>query len=118
MRTIIAANWKMFKTRADAASCAVDLARGLEGGLPAGREVLIFPPYTALTVVAEAVAKTPGLAVGGQNVYPESEGAFTGEISPAMLRDAGASWVLAGHSERRSLFCEDPEDGLCAGAGP
>lgn len=108
MRTIIAANWKMFKTRADAASCAVDLARGLEGGLPAGREVLIFPPYTALTVVAEAVAKTPGLAVGGQNVYPESEGAFTGEVSPAMLRDAGASWVLAGHSERRSLFCEDP----------
>lgn len=106
MRTIIAANWKMYKTRPEAASTAAALAKLLGAGPADGREVLLFAPFTCLDAVADALKEVPNVAVGGQNLYPAAEGAFTGEISPAMLKDCGAAWALTGHSERRHVLGE------------
>ena len=106
MQKIFAANWKMYKTRAQASQSAGELAKGL-GQLPAGHEVVVFAPFTSISCVADAFNGKPALSAGGQNCYPAEEGAFTGETSPAMLRDAGASWVLTGHSERRHVLGED-----------
>lgn len=106
MQKIIAANWKMYKTRAEARSTAEDLAKASAYCLPRERQVLVFPPFTAIADVAEAFAGKARLAVGGQNMHVEKEGAFTGEVSARMLLDAGASWVLTGHSERRHIMGE------------
>ena len=106
MQKIFAANWKMYKTRAQATQSATDLAKGLEH-IPAGRDVVVFSPFTSISCVAEAFKGVAALSAGGQNCYPAEEGAFTGETSPAMLLDAGATWVLAGHSERRHVMGED-----------
>ena len=108
MRTLVAANWKMNKTRAEARSTAHDLATIL-GGAPDNRDVVVFAPFTALDAAKEGLDRAPGLFLGAQNVYPAESGAFTGEISPAMLRDAGCTWVLTGHSERRHVLGESPE---------
>jgi triosephosphate isomerase len=100
---LIAGNWKMHLNVAE----SVRLAQAVAGSCRdlADREVMIAPPYTALAAVAEAVRNTPVL-VAGQNVAWEKEGAFTGEISPVMLLDAGASMAIIGHSERRHVFGE------------
>lgn len=109
MHKIIAANWKMHKTRAEAAQTAKDLVAALAQKNIKNREVLVFPPFTAIADVAAVFGGKEGLAVGGQNCYPAEEGAYTGEISPKMLRDAGASWVLTGHSERRHILGESDD---------
>lgn len=106
MQKIFAANWKMYKTRAQAAQSASDLAKGLVH-MPAGQDVVVFAPFTSISCVADAFKGVAALSAGGQNCYPAEEGAFTGETSPAMLLDAGASWVLTGHSERRHIMGED-----------
>jgi triosephosphate isomerase len=106
MTMLMAANWKMFKTRREAADCT----RGIEsriGGLPACREVVLFAPFTALAACAGALGPDARLRLGGQNCYPAAEGAFTGEISPGMLLDCACSHVLVGHSERRALLGEN-----------
>ncbi|MDR3362577.1 MAG: triose-phosphate isomerase [Desulfovibrio sp.] len=112
MQKIIAANWKMYKTRPEAAQTAGELAGALASGLPDGRSVVIFPSFTNISEVADVFVGNARVAVGGQDVYPEAEGAFTGEVSVAMLKDAGAAWVLTGHSERRHVLGEG--DGLVA----
>lgn len=109
MQKIIAANWKMYKTRPEAAQTVAELTQALAGGTPHDRLVLIFPPFTSVDVVAAAFRDKKNLAVGGQNFYPVEQGAFTGEISTAMLKNAGATWVLVGHSERRHVFSESDE---------
>lgn len=109
MHKIIAANWKMYKNRMEAATTAAEISAGLPGVLPEGREVVVFPPATAIESVAQAFRGQKALTVGAQNFYPASEGAFTGEVSVDMLRDVGAEWVLAGHSERRHIFGESDE---------
>lgn len=109
MHKIIAANWKMHKTRPEAAQEAATISQALATGAPENRNVVLFPPYTDIATVADAFAGVNNLAVGGQNFYPAEQGAFTGEISPAMLRDAGATWALTGHSERRHIFDESDE---------
>ena len=106
MQKIFAANWKMYKTRAQAAQSAGELASAL-GNMPAGQDVVVFAPFTCISAVADAFNGIAALSAGGQNCYPAEEGAFTGETSPAMLRDAGARWVLTGHSERRHIMGED-----------
>ncbi|AGW12258.1 triose-phosphate isomerase [Megalodesulfovibrio gigas] len=108
MKKLMAANWKMYKTREEAAMtiAALMLAVGMP---PADREVLVFPPFTAIECVSAGIGDADGYAVGGQDVYPAAEGAFTGEISPAMLKDAGATWALTGHSERRHVLGESDE---------
>ena len=103
-QTIIAANWKMYKTQTEATSTARDLCARLPASLD--RNVIIFPPFTSIGPVVDVVAGKGFIQVGGQNVYPAPEGAYTGEISPGMLRDAGAAWVLVGHSERRRIMGE------------
>lgn len=106
MKKMMAANWKMHKTRAEARESAATLIASL-ASMPDDREVVIFAPFTVLGDCSGAFAGKAGFSLGGQNVYPQDHGAFTGEISPAMLRDAGCTHVLTGHSERRALFCED-----------
>ena len=104
MRTpFIAANWKMYKTVHEAVVFVKEF-RSLVKDI-ADVEIVVAPPYTALHAVAEA-ARNSNVGVSGQNMYWEREGAFTGEISVGMLREAGAEYVIIGHSERRRLFQE------------
>jgi len=105
-RPLIAGNWKMFKTGAEAERTALELVE-LIGPAP-GPEVMLAPPFTALSAVNEAIAGSP-VTLGAQNMHWESRGAFTGEISPDMLHAAGCRYVLIGHSERRQLFAETDE---------
>ena len=108
-RPLIAGNWKMYKTAAQAVALAQEIragARGEHGDV----DVLVAPPFTALHAVAQALRGSE-VALGAQNMHWESEGAFTGEVSPPMLRDAGCTHVILGHSERRQLFGET-DDGV------
>ena len=107
MKKLMAANWKMYKLRGEAGKTAAELVAALAGKLPADREVLVIPPFTALGTTGEALAGQAGFALGAQNFYPSGQGAFTGEIAPEMLLDAGCSYALAGHSERRHILGED-----------
>lgn len=105
MRTpLIAGNWKMYKTVDEAVALVNELVAGL--GELSDREVLICPPFTALYPAKAAIADAP-IALGGQDVYFEEQGAFTGSIAPAMLSSVGASYVIVGHSERRQIFGDD-----------
>ena len=102
-RPLIAGNWKMYKT----GSQAIEMVRALKPLVADVRdvEIMIAPPFTALAQVAAEVEGTP-IALGAQNMHWESEGAFTGEIAPNMLKAAGCRYVILGHSERRQYFGE------------
>lgn len=99
-KKIIAGNWKMNKTIGEALSLAESL-KGLVGG--AGADVIVCPPYTALYPVAQALKDT-GIAVGGQGLFWKNSGAYTSYVSGPMLADAGATYVIVGHSETRGRF--------------
>src|SRR5690349_11274835 len=102
-KKFVAGNWKMFTTSATARELAAAVVRGL--GKEERISVAVCPPFTYLTVVAE-VLKSSCVALGAQNCYIEKEGAFTGEVSPAMLVDVGCRYVILGHSERRHKLGE------------
>jgi len=108
MKALMAANWKMYKNRAEASATLTDLAARLTA-MPDDREVVVFAPFTTLAACSGALANGARLSLGGQNCYPAPEGAFTGETSPAMLLDCGCAWVLTGHSERRALLGEQDD---------
>lgn len=93
-------------TIGEASVLAEELKTQLAG--TSGVEVVVCPPYTALHSVGQALAGSP-IALGGQDCYPEESGAYTGEVSPQMLMDAGCTWTLIGHSERRRYFKESDQ---------
>jgi triosephosphate isomerase (TIM) len=97
-RAVIAANWKMNKTIAESVAY-IQALRGLNPDLD-GIDAVIFPPFTVMRFVSDALAGTK-FAVGGQAMSEEDRGSFTGEISALQLQDAGATWAILGHSERR-----------------
>ena len=103
-KKIIAANWKMNMSQAESAAFVASLL--LEIGDVADVEVVIVPPFTAIAKVNEALGSAQNIKVGAQNMYWERSGAFTGEISAAMLRDLFVRYVVLGHSERRMLLDE------------
>jgi triosephosphate isomerase (TIM) len=105
-RPIIAGNWKMNKTIGE----AVDLVKSLKDKVAdvTDVEVVVAPPFTALFAVAEAIKGT-NIKLSAQDMYWEKNGAFTGEVSPFMLKDVGCQYVIIGHSERRQFFSETNE---------
>jgi len=109
MNKLMAANWKMYKTIAEGEETASALAGLLAGVMPENREVLVCPPAIMLDRVGRVLAGQTGLHLGAQNFYPAAQGAFTGEIAPSFIADAGATHVIIGHSERRQLFGETDE---------
>ena len=104
MRTpMIAGNWKMFKTVQETAIFVKELRGFVREATDV--EIVVAPPFTAIHAAAEA-ARNTNIGVAAQDLYWEREGAFTGEVSAAMIKEAGAAYAIVGHSERRRLFHE------------
>jgi triosephosphate isomerase (TIM) len=106
-KKIVAANWKMNMTQGEAARFVDSFL--LDIGEIKDVDIVIIPPFTAIAKVSEALGKAHNIRVGAQNMYWEKSGAFTGEISAALLRDLFVHYVVLGHSERRTLFGETDE---------
>ena len=105
-RPILAGNWKMNKNIIE----AVDLVKALKNNLKdvSDRSVVVCPPFVSIYPVSEELHDSD-IAVGGQNIFWEEKGAFTGELSGSMLKSAGCTYVIIGHSERRQYFGETDE---------
>lgn len=106
-RPIIAGNWKMHKTIAE----AIDLVNRLKRDLYnlTDVDIVVCPTFTSLSEVGE-ILEGSNIALGAQDLHWEAEGAYTGEVSAAMLKDVGCEYVIVGHSERRKLFSETDEE--------
>src|SRR6266480_4793239 len=102
-KKLLAGNWKMYKTVADARALAHSLRSKL--GTVTDPDIVVCPPFTAIAAVAQELQGS-SILWGGQNAHWEREGAFTGEVAAAMLADAGCRYVIVGHSERRQYFSE------------
>ena len=102
-KPLVAGNWKMHKTVSEAVALVRDLRPRIS--MIHDVEVAVFPPFTALSAVAQTLDGS-NLGLGAQDLHWEASGAFTGELSAAMLTDVGCRYVLVGHSERRQLFGE------------
>ncbi|MBN2483082.1 MAG: triose-phosphate isomerase [Candidatus Omnitrophica bacterium] len=102
-KPFIAGNWKMYKTTNEAVELAGSLVK--EIGKFVHADIALCPTYTVLNDVYKTIENSV-ITLGAQNVYWESEGAYTGEISPIMVKDTGAEYVIIGHSERRKYFSE------------
>jgi len=104
-KVIVAGNWKMNKLPGEGAALATELRQQLSAEILKEAEVVVCPPFTAISAVAEAL-RGSAIKVGAQNVHWAASGAFTGEISAEMLKSVGAEYVIIGHSERRQYFGE------------
>ena len=105
-KPVIAGNWKLYKTSSEAADLVNSLSPLVKHNTTV--EIIVAPVFTVLAKVASALSGTT-IHLAGQNCFWEEEGAFTGEVSPKMLQDAGCSHVIIGHSERRQYFGESDE---------
>src|ERR1035437_10832368 len=105
-RPVIAGNWKMYKTQSEARAYFAALVPLVAGSTHC--DIIVAPPFTALPAAVEAVKGT-AISIAAQNMYWEAEGAFTGEVSAAMLVEMGCRAVLIAHSERRQFFGETDE---------
>jgi triosephosphate isomerase len=104
---LIVGNWKMFKTIGE----TLEFCKGLKNEFPQkhkGVEIAVGPPFTALKAAVDALSGS-GVSVSAQDVFWAENGAYTGEVSPGMLADAGCKWAIVGHSERRQYFHETDE---------
>src|SRR5436189_756792 len=99
----IAGNWKMYKTVQEAVVFVKELRLLVKDVTDV--EIVVAPPFTAVHAAAEA-ARNTNIGIAAQDIYWEREGAFTGEVSPGMIKEAGAEYAIVGHSERRRLFGE------------
>ncbi len=106
-KPVVAGNWKMYKCGDEAVALAEAVASA-SAPLTSAADVVICPPFPALVQVAD-VLRTASVALGAQNTHWENEGAYTGEVAPPMLVDAGCRYVILGHSERRAMFHESDE---------
>lgn len=106
-KPIIAGNWKMNKTVGEARKLALDIKNGTVN-LTGDVDVVVCPPFGSLHAVSEIV-RDSGVGLGAQDCYWEEKGAFTGEMSPLMLKDLGCGYAIVGHSERRMYFGETDE---------
>lgn len=104
-KLVIVANWKMNLTVNEGTALVKELKKSIKEN---GKEIVICPPYTALGAVGEELKGT-GIALGSQNMHFEDNGAFTGEVSPLMLKELDVKYVILGHSERRQYFNETNE---------
>jgi triosephosphate isomerase len=104
-RPLIAGNWKMHHNVAETSAFLGGL---LAENLPEAVDVVVCPPYLSIATAADTLADS-AIGIGGQSCHWAAHGAFTGEVAPAMLAEAGAGWVIVGHSERRTLFGETDE---------
>ena len=105
---IVAGNWKMNTTYNEGISLAENVLEQT-GNIASGKELIFAAPFIHLKTLAEIAAKHNNIKVAAQNCFYETKGAFTGEVSPAMLKSVGCSYVIVGHSERRTLFNETEE---------
>src|SRR5437868_6298994 len=105
-RPIIAGNWKMFKTRGETSAFFQGLIPQIQAVTHC--DIVVAPPFTALSTAVDEAART-AVKISSQDVYWEKEGAFTGEVSVKMLREAGCTYAIIGHSERRQFFGETDE---------
>ncbi|CAK7050524.1 triose-phosphate isomerase [Fusobacterium varium] len=105
-KKIIAGNWKMNKTNTEAVEMLTELKELVKGIDNVG--IIIGAPFTALSDAVKAV-KGSNIAIAAENVYPKDSGAYTGEVSPVMLKSIGVEYVILGHSERREYFKESDE---------
>jgi len=105
-KPIIAGNWKMYKTPSEAMRLVKEFREELKGIID--RDIVIIPPFTAI-YPCSSILEGSNIAIGAQDMYWEEEGAFTGEISPLMLKDCNCSFCIIGHSERRCNFAETDE---------
>ncbi|MFA6584283.1 MAG: triose-phosphate isomerase [Elusimicrobiaceae bacterium] len=105
-KALIAGNWKMYNTVGEALDLLTALKKGVNPDTRA--EVMVAPSYTALAVAAE-VLKDSGIILAAQDTHWEDKGAFTSAVSPVQIKDAGCSYVIIGHSERRSVFGDTDE---------
>jgi triosephosphate isomerase len=107
-KKIVAGNWKMNKTFQDAEELILQIAESLADRKLADKEAVLCPPFPYLELATD-IAEDAAFLVGAQNVYPEDSGAFTGEISPLMLKSMEVDYCIIGHSERRKYFNESHE---------